>query len=57
MKTVLYTTITLFNPKNAGNYASENLVFNFFANESMSRDWTPKLQAFFNIPLTIAFVK
>ena len=57
MKTVLYTTITLFNPKNAGNYASENLVFNFFANESMSRDWTPKLQAFFNIPLTTAFVK
>ena len=38
MKTVLYPTITLFNPKNAGKYASENLVFNFFANESMSRD-------------------
>ena len=34
MKTVLYTTITLFNPHNAGEYASENLVFNqFFVNE------------------------
>ena len=29
MKTVLNIAITLFNPQNAGNYASENLVFNF----------------------------
>ena len=41
MKTVLNTAITLFNPQNAGNYASENLVFNFFVNGSMSRDLTP----------------
>ena len=39
MKTVLNTVlITLFNPQNAGNYASENLVFNFFVNGIMSRD-------------------
>ena len=38
MKTVLNTAITLFNPQNAGNYSSENLVFNFFVNGSMSRD-------------------
>ena len=44
MKTVLNTAITLFNPQNAGNYASENLVFNFFVNGSMSRDLPPKLQ-------------
>ena len=43
MKTVLNTAITLFNPQNAGNYASENLVYNFFVNGGMSRDWPPKL--------------
>ena len=38
MKTVLNIAITLFNPQNAGYYASENLVFNFFVNGIMSRD-------------------
>ena len=28
MKTVLNATITVFNPQDARNYASENLVFN-----------------------------
>ena len=50
MITVLNTAITLFNPQNAGNYASENLVFNFFVNGSMSRDWPPKSQETWHPP-------
>ena len=44
MKTVLNISITLLNPQNAGNYASENLFFNFIVNGTMSRDRPPKLQ-------------
>ena len=45
MKTVLNATITLFNPQDARNYASENLVFNVFVYGSMSRDSPPKQTA------------
>ena len=41
MKTVRNTAITLFNPQNAGNYASENLVFNFFCERKHVPRLTP----------------
>ena len=56
MKTVLYTTITLFIPQNAGNYASENLVFNFFVNEACP-ETDPLNYRRPDTPLTTAFVK